>query len=61
MGSKVVLRAELNYDFPLVGITGASVRNSITVAFTDNPDQVRQINARVTDFIKKAKLGGLSY
>lgn len=49
-----IAQAELTYDVPVAGIVGESVRDSITVTFTNDANQAAQVNPIVMNFAEKA-------
>ena len=63
-GRSRIVQAKLTYDVPITGIVGANTYNDIFVTFTDDANQVTQINTQVMNFIERAldtanKTGGI--
>jgi Ca-activated chloride channel family protein len=49
-----IAQAELNYDVPIMGIVGESVREDVKVTFTTDANQAAAVNAVVMNFAEKA-------
>jgi Ca-activated chloride channel family protein len=47
-------QAELNYDVPITGVVGESVRDDVKVTFTPDANQAAAVNAVVMNFAEKA-------
>ncbi len=47
-------QAELNYDVPITGLVGESVRDDVKVTFTPDANQAAAVNAVVMNFAEKA-------
>ena len=47
-------QAELNYDVPIMGTVGESIRDDIKVTFTTDANQAAAVNATVMNFAEKA-------
>lgn len=49
-----ISQAELNYDVPIMGIVGESMREDVKVTFTPDANQAAGVNAVVMNFAEKA-------
>jgi Ca-activated chloride channel family protein len=47
-------QAELNYDVPITGLVGESLRDDVKVTFTPDSNQAAAVNAVVMNFAEKA-------
>lgn len=47
-----IAQAELNYDVPITGLVGESLRDDVKVTFTNDANQAMQVNARVMNFVE---------
>ncbi|HEU5375370.1 MAG TPA: VWA domain-containing protein [Ktedonobacteraceae bacterium] len=49
-----IAQAELNYDVPIMGVVGESMREDVKVTFTPDANQAAAVNAVVMNFAEKA-------
>jgi Ca-activated chloride channel homolog len=49
-----ISQAELNYDVPITGLVGESLRDDVKVTFTPDSNQAAAVNAVVMNFAEKA-------
>lgn len=52
-GSYRLAQAEISYDVPGLGLTGAKVRSDILLDFTGDPAQAKQYDAEVMNIVEK--------
>jgi len=58
-GNMRLMKAELHYDIPSMGLESASSTQSVVVAFTDDPAKIAQINGEVERVFDEVEIGRL--